>query len=148
LWVISMSSSSCHFNLLHTINVHHPLMYVEWFTPLGRPETFTGMHIVSRSTRFYRQNAAIILADRIIRNCHLVGKCGLIINHDWTTDNVLDIASHFYINPYIHLDSFTAFKCYCNDGLRPFAAFFFLNIVIILRCKIIVLVADRCRDGL
>jgi hypothetical protein len=90
---------------------HHPLAYVEWFTPLGRPETLTGMHVVSRSTRFHRRNAAIISADKIVRSCHLVGKCGLKINHDWTTDNVLDLASHFYVNPYIHVDSFTALKC-------------------------------------
>jgi hypothetical protein len=96
---------------LQFTSYNHPLVYVEWFTPLGRPETLTGMHVVSRSTRFHRRNAAIISADRIVRSCHLVGKCGQKINHDWTTDNVLDLASHFYINPYIHVDSFTAFNC-------------------------------------
>lgn len=90
---------------------HHPLVYVEWFTPLRCPETLTGMHVISHSTRFHCQNAAIISADRIVHSCHLVGKVGLKINHDWTTDNVLDIAFHFYVNPYIDVDSFTALKC-------------------------------------
>lgn len=89
----------------------HPLVYVEWFTPLGRPDTLTGMHIITRSTRFHRRNAAVISAARIVRSCHLVGKCGLQINRDWTPENVLDLASHFYVNPYIHVDTFTALKC-------------------------------------
>ncbi|KAG6907073.1 hypothetical protein DXG01_010681 [Tephrocybe rancida] len=25
----------------------HPLTYIEWFTPLGRPDTFTGMHTIT-----------------------------------------------------------------------------------------------------
>jgi hypothetical protein len=89
----------------------HPLAYVEWFTPLGHPDNLTGMHIITRSTKLHRRNVAIISVERIVRSCHLVGKCGLHINNDWTTDNVLDLASHFYVNPYIHVDSFTGFKC-------------------------------------
>jgi hypothetical protein len=90
---------------------HHPLAYIEWFTPLGRPDALTGMYVISRSTRSHRRNAAVISADRIIRSCHLVGKCGLKINRDWTTENVLDLATHFYVNPYIQVDTFTALNC-------------------------------------
>ena len=89
----------------------HPLAYVEWFTPLGHPDPLTGMHIISRSTRFHRRSVGIISVDRLVRSCHLVGKCGLKINNDWTTDNVLDLTTHLYVNPYIHVDSFTALKC-------------------------------------
>ncbi|KAF8809456.1 hypothetical protein BYT27DRAFT_7094431, partial [Phlegmacium glaucopus] len=55
--------------------------------------------------------AAVVSVDKIICGCHLVGKSGLQINYEWTVDNVLDIASHFYINLYIHVDTFTLFKC-------------------------------------
>ena len=95
----------------HFTSYPHPLAYVEWFTPLGRPDTLMDMHIISQSTRFHRQNVGIISVDRIVCGCHLVGKCGLEINHYWTTDNVLDLASHFYLNPYIDVDGFTSFKC-------------------------------------
>ena len=40
----------------------HLLVYVEWFTPLGHPETLTGMHVISHSTRFHRRNAGINLS--------------------------------------------------------------------------------------
>ena len=33
----------------------HPLTYVEWFTPLGRPDTLMGMHVISWSTRFHHR---------------------------------------------------------------------------------------------
>jgi hypothetical protein len=29
----------------------HPLAYIEWFTPLGRPDASTGLYSISRSTR-------------------------------------------------------------------------------------------------
>ena len=89
----------------------HPLAYIEWFTPLGRPDGLTGMHVVSRSTRAHRRNVGIVSVNRIIQSCHLVGKSGLEINHEWTMDNVLDIASQFYLNTYIDVDTFMVFRC-------------------------------------
>ncbi|KAF8148656.1 hypothetical protein B0H34DRAFT_791663 [Crassisporium funariophilum] len=38
----------------------HPLAYIEWFTPLGRPDPLTGMHIVKCSTCNRRRNAEIV----------------------------------------------------------------------------------------
>jgi len=67
--------------------------------------------LVSYSTRYHRRNAAVISVDRIIRGCHSMGKSGLHINHEWTMDNILDEASHFHINSYIDVDTFTLFKC-------------------------------------
>ena len=36
----------------------------------------------------------------------------LIIASDptWTMDNVLDLATHFYVNPYINVDTFTSYN--------------------------------------
>jgi hypothetical protein len=89
----------------------HPLMYIEWFTPLGIPDPLTGMHIVTRSTRQHRRNADIVPATRILRGCHLIGKCGRRIDGSWTTDNILDQPTSFFVNPYVHVDDFTLFKC-------------------------------------
>ncbi|KAF8152285.1 hypothetical protein B0H34DRAFT_111607, partial [Crassisporium funariophilum] len=80
----------------------HPLAYIQWFTPLGRPDALTGMHIVSRSTRQCRRNSAVIPVTDIARSCHLMAKCGASIDRKWTSNNVLDLCSHFFINPYIH----------------------------------------------
>ncbi|KAJ7177335.1 hypothetical protein C8R43DRAFT_1084604 [Mycena crocata] len=88
-------------------NFMHPLAYVEWFTPLNRPDLTSGMYTTSRSTRQQRRNAAVISVEYLVRSCHLMGKCGTSIDRKWTSDNVLDTAKTFYINPYIHVDTFT-----------------------------------------
>jgi hypothetical protein len=84
----------------------HPLAYVEWFTPLRDPDPATGMHIISRSTQFHRRNAAVIPANWILRNCHLIGKCARKISREWTADNVLESTSQFYLNNYYDIDFF------------------------------------------
>ncbi|EDR06161.1 uncharacterized protein LACBIDRAFT_328948 [Laccaria bicolor S238N-H82] len=66
----------------------------------GTPEPRTGMYIVKRSTCHSRRNAAIVPIDRLVRGCHLLGKCGAKIDWSWTTDNVLDLVTQFYFNPY------------------------------------------------
>ena len=88
----------------------HPLVYIEWFTLLGTPDPLTGMHIISRSTRQLRRNSVIVPVTQIVRACHLIGKSGRNINSQWTMDNVLDHATSFYVNHYIHVDDFTLFQ--------------------------------------
>ncbi|KAJ6625726.1 hypothetical protein B0H10DRAFT_2174006 [Mycena sp. CBHHK59/15] len=85
----------------------HPLAYIEWFTPLSRPDPVSGMYTTHRSTRFHRRNAAVVSVSQLVRGCHLMGKCGLTIDRTWTSDNVLDTAAMFFVNPYIHVDTFT-----------------------------------------
>jgi len=85
----------------------HPLAYVEWFTPLRTKDPVTGMYLINRSTRSGRRNAEIVSATRIVRACHLIAKCGRQINHTWTTDNILEEATTFWVNRYIHVDTFT-----------------------------------------
>ncbi|KAF8954047.1 hypothetical protein BDZ97DRAFT_1742679 [Flammula alnicola] len=84
----------------------HPLAYIEWFTLLGSKDSVTGMYQVNRSTRALRRNAEVISVTRIARSCHLMGKCARKIDHQWTTENVLDKAKAFWINSYIHVDTF------------------------------------------
>jgi hypothetical protein len=85
----------------------HPLAYIEWFTPLNRPDAVSGMFTTHRSTRQRRRNAAVVSIEQLVRGCHLMAKCGKTIEHTLTANNVLDTASTLYVNPYIHVDTFT-----------------------------------------
>ena len=83
---------------------------MEWFTPLVHPNNLTGMHIISQSTHLHHQNAAVVSTGDIVHGCHLMGKSSLKIDPSWTMDNVLDLATHFYLNPYINVDIFTSYN--------------------------------------
>ncbi|KAJ7131790.1 hypothetical protein C8R43DRAFT_895475 [Mycena crocata] len=85
----------------------HPLAYIEWFTPLNRPDSVTGMYTTHRSTRLHRRNAAVVSVEHIVRSCHLMAKCGSVIDRTWTSFNVLDTADTFHVNPYVLVDTFT-----------------------------------------
>ncbi|KAJ6473973.1 Zn-finger domain-containing protein [Mycena vitilis] len=96
------------FNLPSQFGIFpHPLAYIEWFTPLNHPDPVSGMYTTHRSTRLHRRNAAVVSVETLVRACHLMGKCGTTIDHTWTSDNVLEKATIFHINPYIHVDTFT-----------------------------------------
>jgi hypothetical protein len=84
----------------------HPLSYIEWFTPLGRVDAATHLHTIKRSTRNNRRRAAIIGVDQIVRDAHLIGKCGAKVPVMWGTDNILDTASTFMVNRYIDITTF------------------------------------------
>ncbi|KAJ7844284.1 hypothetical protein B0H13DRAFT_2411826 [Mycena leptocephala] len=84
----------------------HPLAYIEWFTPLNRPDPTSAMFTTHRS-RAHMRNAAVISVEHIVRSCHLMGKCGAKIDRKWTSSNVLEEAPMFYVNPYIFVDTFT-----------------------------------------
>ena len=93
----------------------HPLAYVEWFTPLGRPDAVTGFHSITRSTRNARRNSAVVSVDRILRGCHLmpVARFPRVVPSTWITlaDNILEQGSIQYLfNCYIDVDTFTLFK--------------------------------------
>ncbi|KAG6810015.1 hypothetical protein H0H92_013701 [Tricholoma furcatifolium] len=88
----------------------HPLAYVEWFTPLGQPHAVTGLYTVSRSTRHHSRNAAVIPVSKIVRGCHLMGKCASGIDRKWTMYTIMDLTTQFYLNPYLHVDMFSTIK--------------------------------------
>ncbi|KAG2137633.1 uncharacterized protein EDB93DRAFT_1322465 [Suillus bovinus] len=83
-----------------------PLAYVEWFTPFREPDESSGLRLISRSTRHLRRNSAVIHVDEIIRPCHLIPKMGQLVNPTWTSANVYELASEFYLNPFIDLETF------------------------------------------
>ncbi|KAJ3519654.1 hypothetical protein NM688_g9270 [Phlebia brevispora] len=92
----------------------HPLAYIEWYTPFTRIDALTGMYQIARSTRARQPNAMIVSVDRIAGPCHLIAKCGQEIDASWTSANVLDRATTFFVNPYITIASFASGGFY-ND---------------------------------
>ncbi|KAI0070727.1 hypothetical protein K474DRAFT_1738436 [Panus rudis PR-1116 ss-1] len=91
------------------------LAYVEWFTPFGRVEPVTGMHVVTRSTRAKQPNGCIIPLTNIVAPCHLVAKCGKQIDRTISSVNVLDRAPSFYVNPYISIHEFSMFRLHSSS---------------------------------
>ncbi|TCD63835.1 hypothetical protein EIP91_004902 [Steccherinum ochraceum] len=87
----------------------HRLAYIEWYTSFGRIDQKTRMYQVTPSTRNRRPNAAVVSVDRIHRLCHLVGKPNdEKIDRSWTSENVLDTADEFLVNPYLSVDLFSS----------------------------------------
>lgn len=86
----------------------HPLVYVEWFTSLCHRDPVSGQFIVTCSTRNHQCNVSVISAHRFTHPCHLQAQCGRNISVDWTSDNVLEMASSFHVNSCIDLDTFFA----------------------------------------
>jgi hypothetical protein len=85
----------------------HPLAYIEWFTPLRDPEPIIGMYKISRSTRNHRRNAAVVSVGDIMEDCHLSAVVRGAIDSTWTSDNVLEKATQFYLNRYIDINRFS-----------------------------------------
>jgi len=56
-----------------------------------------------------------------------MGKCGAKIDQSWTTDNVLDLTTQFYFNPYIDVDTFSVINIGGLGALRLFQAEFVIN---------------------
>jgi hypothetical protein len=92
--------------------ISSPLAYVEWFTPLGVPDDITGMYVVRRSTRRREANSEVVTVDRFVRGCHLMGKAGRNMDRAWTSENVLQKATHFWVNNYITHDMFMITRNY------------------------------------
>jgi len=97
----------------HIGHFPHPLAYVEWFTSLHCRDPVSGQFVVTRSMHNHQCNVLVISADCFTHPCHLQAQCGRKITLDWTSDNVLEMASAFHVNSYISLDTFVALSdCY------------------------------------
>jgi hypothetical protein len=68
------------------------------------------MHIVKRSTRHHKRNSEIISVNDLVSSCHLMAKYGAHVDKSFSTDDVLEKAAQFYVNPYIHVDTFSQIK--------------------------------------
>jgi len=111
-----MSISAIHITQVHVIFklpehlglYPHPLAYVEWFTSPRCCNPLSGQFIVTRLTHNHWRNVSVISADRFAHPCHLQAQCRRNISLDWTSGNVLEMATMFHVNSYIDLDTFVA----------------------------------------
>lgn len=76
------------------------LAYVEWFSAFTSPESDHGMHRLKRSMEGGERVASIVPVSSIRRSTHLFPKFGPVVPEDWTSDNVLEKCSTFYLNPF------------------------------------------------
>jgi len=74
---------------------------------MRHPEPVLGMYKISRSTRNHRRYAAVVSVGDIMEDCHLSVFCRGEIDRTWTTDNVLDLGTSFYVNRYIGINRFS-----------------------------------------
>ncbi|KAJ7052173.1 hypothetical protein C8F01DRAFT_998440 [Mycena amicta] len=82
-----------------------PLAYIEWYKPLTTRDDTLGMFKISAATQNNRRRASIIPVTLINRSCHLIPRFPRQIDRTLTSDNVLDRAKNFYLNPYLrHID--------------------------------------------
>ncbi|KIJ62538.1 hypothetical protein HYDPIDRAFT_135569 [Hydnomerulius pinastri MD-312] len=78
----------------------HHLAYVEWFTPFVQQDPNSLLYRVSRSTRNGKRLASVIDAHTIRRSCHLYPDFGPVAPRDWGSNDVLDKAAFFWVNPF------------------------------------------------
>ena len=76
------------------------LAYIEWFSEFAPPESGHGMHRLKRSARGSEHVASVVPVSSIRRSAHLFPKFSCAVPDDWTSDNVLEKCSIFYLNPF------------------------------------------------
>ena len=77
------------------------LTYVKWFSKFTHPESDHGMHKLTHSmVQGGDRLASIIPISSIWHSVHLFPKFGQTVPKDWTSDNVLEKCSTFYLNPF------------------------------------------------
>lgn len=81
---------------------HNHLAYVEWFTPFSRAQVDrnTKLFKISRLVTDGERRASIIPVSIIRSSVHLFPKFGPQAPVSWTSGNVLEHASLFYVNPF------------------------------------------------
>ncbi|KAJ7875217.1 hypothetical protein B0H13DRAFT_1894237 [Mycena leptocephala] len=74
------------------------LAYVEWFSAFPRqPEP---NHLMYKISRLEERVASIIPIENIRRSIHLFPQFGPVVPRAWTSQNVLDSATKFYVSPW------------------------------------------------
>ncbi|KAF7369562.1 hypothetical protein MVEN_00286300 [Mycena venus] len=74
------------------------LAYVEWFSAFPpRPEP---NHLMFKISRPEERVASIIPIENIRRSIHLFPQFGPVVPRNWTSQNVLDMATKFYVSPW------------------------------------------------
>ena len=76
------------------------MAYVEWFTPFSIPNTIHGMYKVSRAQQNGDPVCSIIPVSDIRHSVHLIPCFGKVVPVHWTSSNVLEECTSFYVNPF------------------------------------------------
>ena len=76
------------------------LAYVQWFTPFQDPKPDHLLYQVKRSLKNGARLASIVPVANIHRSVHLFPVFGRQVPDDWTSDNVLEKCSSFYVNTF------------------------------------------------
>ncbi|KAJ7312316.1 hypothetical protein DFH08DRAFT_717847 [Mycena albidolilacea] len=74
------------------------LAYVEWFSAFSRRHEPN--HLMYKISRLEERIASIIPIENIRRSIHLFPQFGHVVPRSWTSQNVLDSATKFYVSPW------------------------------------------------
>ncbi|KAJ7870322.1 hypothetical protein B0H14DRAFT_3083895 [Mycena olivaceomarginata] len=86
------------------------LAYVEWFSPFtSHPEPHHLLYKIRRSLKNGARLATIVPVDNIRRSVHLLPKFGPVAPQEWTSSNVLDLCSTFFVNSLSDRHIYTTF---------------------------------------
>ncbi|GJE96279.1 hypothetical protein PsYK624_124730 [Phanerochaete sordida] len=91
----------------------HPLLYIEWFTPLTTFDPDLAMYSVtpskSRRHRGFR-SASVVPVTQIVRTCHLIPRWGPSIDPDWCQEDIYENCKDFLVNPYLRHSDFVLLR--------------------------------------
>ena len=76
------------------------LAYIEWFSKFTAPGDGHGMFKLNRSLEGGERMASIVPLSAIRRSVHLFPKFGSVVPEGWSSDNVLEKCTSFYLNPF------------------------------------------------
>jgi hypothetical protein len=75
--------------------------YIDWFTKFpAQPDPNHGLYKVSLLRRNQEQQSSMVPIGNIWQSVHLLPAFGQTANRDWKSSNVLDKATHFYVNSF------------------------------------------------
>ena len=76
------------------------LAYIEWFTPFTQPDPNHGLYKISKAMKNGLRHTSIIPLDHIRRTIQLFPSFGATVPEDWTSENVLDECTKFFVNSF------------------------------------------------